>query len=406
VYRDHGIAIGKIPAAQFPDYRLQQIFDGYKWDYQSGLQPTISDEVVLLDEATAAYLSETSERLYAETVGLEAEIKRSKPLLRELGFSEKLVELIHSCNYDADKHIRLMRFDFHPTTEGWRVSEVNSDVPAGFQESSLHPIFAAEHFPGYEPLGHFAESLAAALASQNPSVEESPQGSSRNHGTHAKPTIAYVYDSHTVEDSQLLRFLGDYLATHGYAQLHVEPNQLEWNSKLQAKGVAAIVRHYPAEWLEFHDGAELESFFNTNTISANHPIAVIAQSKRLPLIWDKLSTPTPTWKSVLPETTAVTNNIRKDKGWIYKPAFGRVGEGINVPGAVSPEENTQITKTAITNSSQWIKQKLFQSLPIDGHHLAIGAFVVNGKFAGCFARASSTPIMNFTAKELPVLKLK
>ena len=31
---------------------------------------------------------------------------------------------------------RIMRFDFHPTLDGWRVSEVNSDVPGGFTEAS------------------------------------------------------------------------------------------------------------------------------------------------------------------------------------------------------------------------------------------------------------------------------
>ena len=34
---------------------------------------------------------------------------------------------------------RLMRFDLHPTDEGWRLSEVNSDVPGGLNESSLFP---------------------------------------------------------------------------------------------------------------------------------------------------------------------------------------------------------------------------------------------------------------------------
>ena len=48
-------------------------------------------------------------------------------------------------NYDPQDHIRLMRYDFHPTIDGkWAVSEVNSDVPGGFAESSLLPELACK----------------------------------------------------------------------------------------------------------------------------------------------------------------------------------------------------------------------------------------------------------------------
>jgi len=39
-----------------------------------------------------------------------------------------------------------MRFDFHWTTEGFRISEVNADVPGGFSESSAFPALMAPSF--------------------------------------------------------------------------------------------------------------------------------------------------------------------------------------------------------------------------------------------------------------------
>ena len=48
-------------------------------------------------------------------------------------------------NYDPEKNIRLMRFDFHPTTDGgFAISEVNSDVPGGHAEGSVVPAIAKE----------------------------------------------------------------------------------------------------------------------------------------------------------------------------------------------------------------------------------------------------------------------
>jgi glutathionylspermidine synthase len=149
-------------------------------------------------------------------------------------------------------------------------------------------------------------------------------------------------------------------------------------------------------------GADLPAFVNSATTSCNHPIAVIAQSKRLPLVWDQLSAPHKTWKALLPQTVAV--GAAPDKGWILKPAFGRVGQGINIPGTVSAKENLEIKRAAHANKGQWVQQRMFQSLPIAGLHLAIGVFAINGVFAGCFARASRTPLMDFNAMELPVLR--
>ena len=52
-------------------------------------------------------------------------------------------------NYNPQKHVRLMRYDFHPTVGGgWAVSEVNSDVPGGFAEASLMPQVAKEAIGG------------------------------------------------------------------------------------------------------------------------------------------------------------------------------------------------------------------------------------------------------------------
>lgn len=55
-------------------------------------------------------------------------------------------------SYSPERHVRLIRFDFHPTTDGWSVSEVNSDVPGGLlMEASVLPRIAQPYFPQYEP---------------------------------------------------------------------------------------------------------------------------------------------------------------------------------------------------------------------------------------------------------------
>jgi len=394
------IKVGNIPPEKFRDYRLSQIFDGYKWDYQSGEQPTISHQVVLLDDANVEFLKETSERLYAETVAMEQELRTRPDLLKKLGLSDKLIKFLTTCDYKPEDHIRLMRFDFHPTVNGWMISEVNSDVPAGFQEASLHPKFAAPYFPNYEPLIPMSDVLIEEVDKkiQQRITQRSNERMNQFHQENNHPKVGFVYDQHTVEDAQLMQYIGDQFESRGFEQKHLDGKELQNNADLNA-----IVRHYPAEWLEFQEGLNLETFFKNDLIATNHPIAVITQSKALPLVWDELKSDKTLWKKLLPKTK-VPSKVKR--GWIFKPSFGRVGQGIDIPGAVETDELLKIRRCALGNKTQWVQQKLFKSQPIDDIHLCLGVFVVNGRFAGAFSRASKKPLMDFNAMELPVLKIK
>ena len=65
------------------------------------------------------------------------------------------------------------------------------------------------------------------------------------------------------------------------------------------------MRFYPLEWLPNLSGrTDWGGYYDTQTPSCNHPIAVFAQSKRLPLIWDELGLELPAWRALLPETRA------------------------------------------------------------------------------------------------------
>ena len=58
---------------------------------------------------------------------------------------------------------RVIRFDFHPTTEGWRISEANADVPGGFAEASEFPRLIAELARGTAAPSHSGDELAGAI---------------------------------------------------------------------------------------------------------------------------------------------------------------------------------------------------------------------------------------------------
>ena len=377
--------IGYIPPEDYQNYRLDVMFDGYKWDLQAGEQSTISDAVILLEKECLAFLADSAVALYHETVTMERMLKSRPDLAIDMGISEIMADALCECYYNPNEHIRMMRFDFHPTTVGWQISEVNSDVPAGYPEASILPGLAVRYFEGYEQSHNFGDVLVERF------TELTPPSS----------TIAYLHDTHTVEDYQLLRFIGDLLERRGYNSLYADPAHLKWEHG-EAVNIGAIMRHYPIEWLEFNKYADWRSFLNAKTPSCNHPIALLTQSKRLPLVWDELGVDIPFWRRLLPKTECTTT-LSKTDGWIFKPAFGRVGEGINIPGTISKEENQDITKAARDHPLQWVAQEMFESVPVGAHHLNLGVFVIDGQFAGLYGRSSKSPRIDTEACEIPVL---
>jgi len=379
------IQLGRIPPSSFQEYRYDVMFDGYKWDLQAGEQSTVTDGVVLLEPAQLDDLRAKAVALYQETIQMERLLQKRPDLAVKMGISKKMAVELCNCEVDPTAHVRFMRFDFHPTTKGWQISEVNSDVPAGYPEASLLPQLAQRYFDGYCQSGNFGDLLVERLSRLT-----KPEG-----------LIAYLHDTHTVEDYQIVHYLGDLMEKKGYRSFYCNPAHVKWKEH-RAEGVEAIVRYFPVEWLEYEKGVDWRSFIHSKTTSCNHPIALLTQSKRLPLVWDELGIEVPMWKQLLPETKCASTK-RKGRGWILKPAFGRVGEGINIPGTLSLKEDLDIRKAAMENPIQWVAQRIFKSIPVEGQHLNFGVFVIDGEFAGLYARASKWAKIDSEASEMPVL---
>ena len=389
--------LDSIPTFDYQEYRLNVMFDSYKWDLQANEQSTISDKVLLLEQDEAKFLEEHAVKLYHETIAMENELKSNPKLAIKLGISENMVEALCDCNYAPSSHMRFMRFDFHPVllngkgfplhacTDSWKVSEVNSDVPAGYPEASILPRLAQPYFEGYSQYGCFGSVFKRKISKLVPKGKN----------------IAYLHDTHTVEDYQILHYLGDLMESSGYKSMYASPRHIIWEDG-EAPDIGGIMRHYPVEWMECTSDIDWKGFVNAKTPSCNHPIALLTQSKRLPLVWDELGLNIPTWRSLLPSTKCPTV-FDSQTGWVLKPAFGRVGEGINIPGTVSKLEDEAIRNAAKNDPSQWVLQEMFESAPIDDMHVAVGVFVMDGEYAGMFSRISSAPRIDEDASEIPVL---
>ena len=393
-----------IPSDMYNEYKLDVMLDCYKWDPQFCDNNTVAKYALVLSEKEHEELKLLTEKLIKETTEAENFLNKNLKYTKALEIPNKFRSDIKSMkNYNPDKHIRLMRFDFHPTLENkWAVSEVNSDVPGGFAEATLMNRKALEYLSNEN---YYAISFGNFLA--DAIKKKVCQGGK----------IMLVHCTSYSDDRQVMQFLGDKLSGMGYEVIYAAADQLKFeNGKAisilnNCEGeVDGIIRFSPLEWVADMKTKNWHGYFNTETVSCNHPIAIFAQTKRFPFVWDLLESKgidLSTWRELLPETLEV-NDKKVDDKFIYKPVYGRVGENISIKEACKDDEYKKILKDVKRHPKKYLAQKKFNSRPLTNEegeefHVCIGSYGVENSHAGYYARISRSPRIDSYAADIPVL---
>lgn len=392
-----------IPEEKYEEYRLNLMFDCYKWDPQFFDHNTVAKYAVVLTKAEHEKIKELTEKLDKETQAAEQFLNQHLELTKPLEIPRKIKNEIEMMkNYDPQKHVRLMRYDFHPTTDGeWAVSEVNSDVPGGFAEGSLMPQAAIEVIGETYSYKNFGECLCNAIQKKVP----------------AGGRIIVVHCTSYSDDRQVMQFIGDKLKGLGFQVIYAAADHLRFENKKAISildgnegEVDGIIRFSPIEWVSDMKPKHWQGYFDTVTCSCNHPIAVFAQTKRFPFVWDALEKngiSMATWRALLPETLDVKDAKGKE-GYIYKPVYGRVGEMISIREACDEDEYKNIMMEVNLLPKKYLAQKKFISQPLKGineeeFHVCLGSYTVDGSHAGYYARISKSPRIDSNAADIPVL---
>ena len=393
-----------IPNDMYNEYKLDVMLDCYKWDPQFCDNNTVAKYALVLSEKEHEELKLLTEKLIKETIEAENFLNKNLKYTNVLEIPKKFRSDIKSMkNYNPDKHIRLMRFDFHPTLENkWAVSEVNSDVPGGFAEATLMNRKALEYLSNEN---YYAISFGDFLAD---AIKKKVRQGGR---------IMLVHCTSYSDDRQVMQFLGDKLSGMGYEVIYAAADQLKFeNGKAisilnnREGEVDGIIRFSPLEWVANMKTKNWHGYFDTETVSCNHPIAIFAQTKRFPFVWDLLESKgidLSTWRELLPETLEV-NDKKVDDKFIYKPVYGRVGENISIKEACKDDEYKKILKDVKRHPKKYLAQKKFNSRPLTNEegeefHVCIGSYGVENSHAGYYARISRSPRIDSYAADIPVL---
>lgn len=395
-------ASARFPSAEFAELQGRTIFECGKWDPWFEDAGVLADFALTLEPETWRELARLAEELARETLAAELELLQRPELHARLGLSRAIRRCLrtHAERGGTRGAARVMRFDFHWTRAGWRISEVNSDVPGGFIEASGFSRLVADAL-GLHLTGDPTRALAeAALRALGPGAR-----------------VALVHATAYTDDRQVMLHLARALAELGLQAGLLDPTQVHWRDGRASAATSwfsgpldLVLRFFPAEWLpNARAGGDWRAFFvGGRTPISNPGAALLVQSKRFPLVWDELSVELPTWRRLLPETRSPRDaDWRHDESWILKPALGRVGEDVGLRGVVDAREWKSIARHARLWPAHWVAQRRFEAVPLvlEGEALypCLGVYVIDGHAAGTYGRIARRARIDARARDVPVL---
>jgi glutathionylspermidine synthase len=365
-----------------------------KWDPQVGDVATLAPFPLLVTRKRWSELEQLAEQLTGELRAAEEELVERDDLYRTLAIPRPLRRVLRKAGALSPAAVRVMRFDFHWTSDGWRISEVNADVPGGFSEASEFPRLMSRRFDGVTPVGDPARAWAHSVAT-------------------AGGPVALLVAAGFMEDHQVVSYLARVLRERGIEGWLANPQQLRWQSgqaHLDGQVLGAIIRFYQAEWLARlpRRSGWPQLMVGGRTPVSNPASCLFGESKRFPLIWDRLRTSLPTWRRLLPETRdprAVP--WRTDESWLLKTSWCNTGDTVTIRGLCPPKQWRHAQWSATFWPGHWIAQRRFTPIPVacpDGLvYPCIGVYTVDGKACGAYSRISTGSVIDYRAVDAALL---
>jgi glutathionylspermidine synthase len=398
----HGLrAESALDPKVFAAIRRRVALEGCKWDSQVGDVTALASFPLVMKRSIWDKLAAWAERLTLETTEAEKEILGRLEFLEALGLPRALQQILADDAPVTPTAGRVIRFDFHFTTDGWRISEANSDVPGGFSEASHFTALMAENFPDLKLAGN-----PGAVWSDTLAVVAGPGR-----------VVALLFAPGYMEDCQVVSFLAARLRERGCVAHLAKPEQICWHEGRASLSTSwhsgpldAIVRFYQAEWLaRLHPKVGWSHLFRGGrTPTANPASAVISESKRFPLVWDKMKAALPTWRALLPETRDPCNAPwPSDDCWLVKSAMCNTGDTVSIRSSMPRKQWLQTRLRVSLSPHKWVAQRRFESVPVSTpigpRHFCVGVYTVNGRAAGAYVRISEKPLIDFEAVDVALL---
>jgi glutathionylspermidine synthase len=220
-----------------------------------------------------------------------------------------------------------------------------------------------------------------------------------------------------MEDHQVVSYLASHLRKRGCETHLANPKQLKWRNGIAFLDtdwanteLHAIVRFYQGEWLsQLPRRLQWTHFFRGGHTPVGNPgVAMISESKRFPLTWDRIKTSLPAWKTTLPETRDPRDcPWQTDQSWLLKAALSNTGDEVCIREWMTDRKWRRLRWNIRIQPNSWVAQRRFEAVPLDTPigpmHVCLGVYAINGRTAGIYARLAPRALIDYTSMDVAVL---
>jgi hypothetical protein len=371
-------------------------FDHFKWDAYACGRCLILPEAMVLTREEHLRVVATVEAISQALGRLERRVRAEPELLRTLGLPEPLPALIAE---EEQCQLQLARYDLFPTGDGrWMISEFNEDVPGGFNEAAGLPRLLAGKFPGLSFQGDLERSVADSFVQRR---------------------VALMFATGYSEDLQHMLVVERWLRERECETRLCSPAHLSGRfgrPRISGWAFDAALRFYPGEWLPLLPNLGTWRRLGPGLRMMNPLRRLIRQSKRVFALWREhplldvedrrlLDGHTPDSRFFSPD---LLPELESDPSrWVLKHAFGRMGDAVVMGALVEPSQWSAALREASLRPECYLVQECFAVAPLQFEagvlYPTIGAYVVNGRFAGYYSRAAAKPFLDHEAYHVATL---
>ena len=311
-----------------------------------------------------------------------------------------------AASHAAGDTASLVRVDLLLGADGeWKACEINADCPGGHNEALGLPRLArAAGFHGGHDPTHVVPELVGRLRTL-------ADGGA----------VGLLHATAYAEDLQVCALLARELERAGTRAILAPPTGVRLRGGdllIGAEPVRALYRFFPTEWMAGQRSVEAIAraveACNVRTISSF--AHVFAQSKlAFARAWARAgASGSRAGLASIPESHEVMDVAREEllgrrAAWVVKRAMGRVGDEVFVGPLCSDAEWAAIVDevaSRVAAGECWVAQRFVPQMPVPtpwGPRLVtLGAYVLDGRFVGYFARLTTTSHVSHDALCLPV----
>ncbi len=322
-------------------------------------------------------------------------------------------------SHEAGDHAALCRVDLLLGEDGrWRACEINADCPGGHNEA--HGLPRLCRLAGFSD-GSNPTTVLDALASRLAALAAHP---ATMRPTGRPGAVALVYATAYAEDLQVCALIQRALKRLGIPAVLCPPTAPQGRNGVLHVGdlpISVLYRFFPTEYMEGQRNlpAILDALSAGSLRTLSSFAHIFCQSKlALARAWQaRTDLPLDEQEILqdhLPETHDVADlspaELFSDRaGWVLKKALGRVGDEVFV-GALCQDQEWALLLSEVLRlraaGESWIAQRFVRQRPVPtpfGDRLVtLGAYVLDGRFVGYFARLTTDSHVSHDALCVPV----